>query len=184
MIAPYRKAALVWLIENAEAFWTRKAILGVEGLYAKAGKHVEAFRLRGVDPRQRASAHWARLREHEIDARLPVAAWLAVEMILADDTQAVTTDEFKRVQAAKVVHRIASGTHKRWEYERKAQWSGMTVPPRVEEMHIYPRSRGRVLRHIGEDLEAAVELMVVHHLDDLRAFKHAGDQRGAFRGRP
>lgn len=37
----------------------------------------------------------------------------------------------------------------------------MTV---VEEKHWYPRSRGRVLRHIGEDIEGAAELLVEHHL--------------------
>ena len=36
----------------------------------------------------------------------------------------------------------------------------MTV---VEERHWYSRSRGRVLRYIGEDLERVVELLVEHH---------------------
>ncbi|MFD2232764.1 hypothetical protein [Phaeospirillum tilakii] len=41
------------------------------------------------------------MRKAEIDPRRVVAAWLAVEMIVADDPQPVTTAEFKRVQAAK-----------------------------------------------------------------------------------
>ena len=40
----------------------------------------------------------------------------------------------------------------------------MTV---VEEKHWYPRSRGRVLRYIGEDLAKSVELLVEHHLKGL-----------------
>lgn len=81
-----------------------------------------------------------------------VAAWLAVEMAIASDPTAETKAEFKRVQAAKQVHRMASGTHKRWE----------TGPGGPTELHVYPRSRGRVLRHIGEAMEQAVELLVQH----------------------
>ena len=59
--------------------------------------------------------------------------------------------EFKRVQAAKLVHEMASGTHKRWG-----------EGPGATELHVYPRSRGRVLRHVGKDIESAVELLVDH----------------------
>ncbi len=131
----------------------------------------EAFRLRGKTPGERASVAWARLRKHVTDPRLPVAAWLVVEMILRDDPQSVSGREYKRIQAAKVVHRMASGTHKRWTWEvPDPAWSGLRTRPIVEEMHAYPKSRGHVLRHIGEDLERAVELLVEHHLEDVRAF--------------
>jgi hypothetical protein len=66
---------------------------------------------------------------------------------------------------------MASGTHKRWEREvADTAWSGLRSKIVVEEKHWYPRSRGRVLRHIGEDIELAVELLAQHHLDDVRAF--------------
>lgn len=170
ILNPYRKAALQWLAENAEDKWVKDAIRRVEGLYQRAGPHVEAFRLRGLPPRERAKAHWARLRKAGVDPRNVVAAWLAVEMAIRDDPQPVQTTEYKRVQAAKVVHRMASGTHKRWEREvPEPAWSGQQPKIVVEEMHVYPRSRGRVLRHIGEDLEQAVELLVDHHRDDVGA---------------
>lgn len=118
---------------------------------------------------QRAKALWARLRKAEIDPRRVVAAWLAVEMIVADDPQPVSTAEFKRVQAAKIVHRMASGTHKRWEREQPdPSWSGLRTITVVEEKHWYPRSRGRVLRHVGTDVEQAVELLAQHHLEEIR----------------
>jgi len=53
------------------------------------------------------------------------------------------------VQAAKIVHRLASGTHKKWS----RPVAGAT------ELHVYPASRGQVLRHIGADLKKAVELL-------------------------
>ena len=79
--------------------------------------HVEAFRLRGLPPQDRARAAWARLRKAGVDPRRPVAAWLAIEMLVRDDLQADQRNEFKRVQAAKLVHRMASGSHRRWGEE-------------------------------------------------------------------
>jgi len=183
---PYRQSALLWLMENPDDPWVRNAISRVQTLYRQAGPLQEAFRLRGVKPKERARATWARLRHHDVDACLPVAAWLAVEMCIADDkgTEATPTEEFRRVQAAKLIHRMASGTHKRWEYPRKAEWSSLTLPPRVETLDIYPRSRGRVLRHIGEQLAQAVELLVDHHLTTFQAFKTTRDQQGLICDRP
>lgn len=143
-IAPYRKAALAWLVANHEDQWVRNAVDRVATLYRVAGPHVEAFRLRGMSPEERANVAWARLRKAAVDPRRVVAAWLAVEMIVRDDPQPETKVEFKRVQAAKLVHKMASGTHKRWG-----------VGSSATEMHVYPRSRGRVLRHIGQAMQEA-----------------------------
>jgi hypothetical protein len=152
-IEPHRKAALAWLMANAEDTWVRNAIGRVKTLYDTAGPHVEAFRLRGLSPEQRAKAAWARLRKAKVNPCRVVAAWLAVEMAIATDPTAETKPEYKRVQAAKLIHRMASGTHKRWE----------TGPSGPQELHVYPRSRGRVLWHVGADLEEAAELLVERH---------------------
>lgn len=171
VLTPYRKVALLWLAENAEDVWVKDAFRRVEGLYQRAGPHVEAFRLRGLPPKDRAKAHWARLRKAGVDPRKVVAAWLGVEMAIRDDPQPVQTTEYKQVQAAKVIHRMASGSHKRWEREvADPAWSGQRTKTVVQEMHVYPRSRGRVLRHIGEDLERAVELLVDHHQEEVAVF--------------
>lgn len=164
-IAPYRKAAMAWLVANEGDIWVRSAVDRVESLYGAAGAHVEAFRLRGLSPEERAKAAWARLRKAKVDPRRVVAVWLAVEMIIRDDPQAETKDEFKRVQAAKLIHKMASGTHKRWD----------NGPNGVRELHVYPRSRGRVLRHMGKDVETAVELLCDHHLP----LRLQGGQRSA-----
>lgn len=174
---PYRQAALLWLLEHEDEHWVKHAIDKVRGLYSRAGPHVEAFRLSGLKPRERAWAHWARLRTHDVDPRLPVAAWLAVEMILADDPEADWRGEYKRVQAAKVVHRMASGSHRKWVRE-------YSFGTRIEELHVYPRPRGRVLRYIGKDLEQACELLVDHHLASIQAFKLERDGNGTFASSP
>lgn len=150
-ITPYRKAAHVWLEANADNVWVTNAIERVETLYRAAGPHVEAFRLRGLSPDDRTRAAWARLRKAKVDPRRVVAAALAVEMVIRDDPQAETKAEFKRVQTAKLVHKMSSGTHKQWG-------SGIGAT----ELHAYPRSRGRVLRHIGRDVELACELLIQH----------------------
>lgn len=171
-INPYRQAALLWLMDHEDDHWVQQAIVKVRSLYRRAGQHVEAFRLRGMQPRERAWAHWVRLRTHEVDPRLVVAAWMAVEMILKDDPQPDWRKEYKHVQAAKVVHRMASGSHKKWVHEYASH-------SHTEELHVYPRPRGRILRHIGEDLEGACELLD-YHLADVHAFRNERDAIARF----
>jgi|GEM_PF-532790 hypothetical protein len=181
---PYRRAALAWIVSHEDSRWVQNAIQRVKGLYQQAGPYVEAFRLRGLPPQQRAKAALARLRKHGIDPRLVLAAWLAVEMLIQDDPQPVQGAEFKRVQAAKVVHRMASGSHRRWVREVLSPvWPGQKQA-QVQELHVYPRSRGRVLRHLGESLESAVELLVEHHLSDVQAFKREHDAAAVSGARP
>lgn len=52
--------------------------------------------------------------------------------------------EYRQVQYAKAVHRLASGTHK--------TTSGFPMPSK------YPRSEGQVLRHMGAWLDEVVAL--------------------------
>ncbi|WP_292414510.1 hypothetical protein [Mesorhizobium sp.] len=172
-LAPYRKAATAWLEANEDDFYARNAIDRVKTLYETAGPHVEAFRLRGLSPEARAKAAWARLRKAKIDPRRVVAAWLAVEMIIRDDPQPETKIEFRRVQVSKLVHKMASGTHKRWD-------AGVSGP---KELHVYPRSRGRVLRHLGADIEGATELLI-DHLPGLNRLEVRADKNPVGRRKP
>lgn len=153
-INPYRKIALGWLKANPETMTVKLALKGVEALYRNAGGHIEAYRLRGLTPEQRAKAAWARLRVAKVEPYAPLAAILALEMLILNDPQPERKQHFKLVQAGKLIHRMASGSHKRWEHittEGKV-W--------VEEMHKYPRSRGRVLVHIGQKLAKLSELVI------------------------
>jgi len=163
VLARYRRKALRWLRDHADDAYAANAMLRVEGLMRRAGVHVEAFRLNGLSPADKANAHWARLREAGIAPENIVATWLAVEMVIACDPQPVTKREFRRVQAAKAVHRLASGTHKKWEYPVAVQIHEKPKV-RVVELHKYPQSRGLVLRRIGEQLEGAVELLAERYM--------------------
>ena len=67
--------------------------------------------------------------------------------------------EFKLVQAAKVIHRMGGGSQKRWGHELR---NGRDVW--ATELHVFPRSRGWVLRHIGADLEKAIGGLAEYYL--------------------
>ncbi len=170
VLNPYRQAALLWLLEHPDDVWAKGASGRGLGRDQSAGPHIEAFRLRGLKPAERAKALWARLRKHEVDPRLVAAAWLAVEMAIKDDLQPDWRPEYKRVQAAKVIHRMASGTHKKWD-------QGGRGP--AQELHVYPRPRGRVLRHVGQALQEACELLSDYHLGAIHEFKNERDKTGA-----
>ncbi len=152
-LEPHRKAARKWLRENRENRSVVLAVRAVAGLYRRAGPHVEAFRLRGLSPKDRARAAWARLREAKVEPTRVLEAWLAVVLTIRADVQPDRHTEYLRVQAAKVVHRMASGSHKRWDRQRP-DGSVLTT-----ELHKYPQSRGKVLRHFGEQIERAASLL-------------------------
>ena len=148
-VTPARRAALRWLKTYRDQPMVQRALLAVQSMCASAGPCENAYGLRGLPPAKRARAAWARLREAKVAPERVLAAWLAVELAIRCDPQPDLRDEFKRVQAAKLVHRMASGTHRRWERQTGA---GATVST---ELHKYPASRGRVLRHLGEQIERA-----------------------------
>lgn len=160
-IKPYLNAALKWLRDNQALPTVHRAILGVKSLYRAGGQYTEAFRLRGLTPEERARAAWARLRKAQVDPLRPLAATLAIELMATHHPSAEDNPHFKRVQVAKIIHRMASGTHKSWER------IGVDGKTKVTELHVYPRSRGRVLVHIGESIESASELLIAHHLNEV-----------------
>jgi len=126
-VLPHRKAALAWVRANEEDAAVRTAINAVASLYYAAGRRVEAFRLAGLPPEVRVLATWTALRDRGVDPREVVATWLAIEATIKADPQADTKDEFKHVQAAKLLHRMGGGAHKRWE--RPESQGSITVAP-------------------------------------------------------
>src|SRR5689334_12174375 len=60
IINPYRRAAFDWMCQHADDFWVNNAVAGIAALYKNSGPFVEAFRLRGLKPEERARAAWAR----------------------------------------------------------------------------------------------------------------------------
>ena len=143
-LRPYRRHAAAWIEQHKDEPSTVEALNAVSKLYRRAGPHVEAFRLAGKSPTDRANATWASLRERTIGPVEVVACSLAVAMRIKDDPQPDWHDEFRDVQVAKLLHRLAGGAHQRWEVERP---DGRIA---VTELHKHPNSRGRVLRVLGQ----------------------------------
>jgi hypothetical protein len=123
-------------------------------LLAASGRVEPATNLRGLSAAVRARIAFARLSEANVPACRLVAIYVAVAALIEDDWVSHRSREFQIVQAAKVAHRLASGTHRRW-----MMWNpkGEDVPI---EIHAYPRSSGLVLRKIGEAMGKTVDPLV------------------------
>lgn len=148
-LKPYRVLAAQWLNERPGEAAVGLARAAVERLFKSAGAPIQAFRLSGRTPAERARATWAHLRAREVDPMKVLGAWLAVDMRLRDDPQPDHRLEYRHVQVAKLIHRLAGGTHRRWEHEAADGRVSVT------ELHKHPVSRGRVLRLIGQDVATA-----------------------------
>lgn len=162
-VSPHRVNALAWLKLHDQLPEVREAVGRVREQYWRGGRPEEAFRLAGKLPEERARVIWARLRVSEVNPLQPLAAWVAVLLCHASDPQPERKMEYRWVQGGKLLHRLSGGTHKRWE----RQVPGGRVE--VTELHKYPASRGRVLRHVGEQL-AEVGRPVEMHLDAIGSF--------------
>lgn len=140
-----------------------------------AGPVIIATRLRGLPPDQRAKVALARLREAEIEPERLLAIAVAVHALIENDP-AVThrIREWRIVAIAKAAHRLASGYHRIWEVPDN---QGRIV--QRTELHAYPRSSGRVLRHLGEMIEKKCELVIDQHLARVLALRVAHDSATA-----
>lgn len=165
-LKPYLAAATSYLRPRAESDRFIKAALNaISLLLEEAGPTEIATRLRGMSPRRRARIALARLRVAGIKPERFVAIVLAVTALIEEDPDSHRTKEFRTVQIAKALHRLASGTHKRWPfvdaYGRKRQ----------TEMHAFPRSSGQVLRIMGRAVEGLCEWVIEKHLPGVLALK-------------
>lgn len=141
------------------------AIDAIQASLAEAGPVEIATRLRGLSAARRARIALARLRVAGIPAERIVSIVLAVSALIEDDPASHRTKEFRTVQVAKAVHRLASGTHKVWEIVDHHGRKGRT------ELHTYPTSSGRVLRVMGRMLEEPCGWVVERHLAAVLAYK-------------
>lgn len=151
-LRPYVRSAELWIEEHRQAPVYQAAYWQLEHLVAGAGRVEPATSLRGQSAEHRARIAFARLRVADIPTGRIIAIYLGVAALIEDDFGSHRTREFRIVQAAKAVHRLASGTHCNWDV-----WSPLTGGTRKAELHAYPRSSGHVLRKIGEALEKACD---------------------------
>lgn len=147
-LAPHRAVALAWLKANASHRSVASARDRVKTRMWAVGAPESAFRLRGMTPEMRSRNVWALLGARQVDADQVLAVWLAVCLAHEDDPQPERKLEYRHVQAAKVLHRLAGGAHRRWEHQSEDGTTSAT------ELHKYPASKGNVLRHTGEAVMA------------------------------
>ncbi|ARM86471.1 hypothetical protein RHEC894_CH00110 [Rhizobium sp. CIAT894] len=148
----YVDSANLWIKNHRQDPAYQAAYWQLEHLLAGAGPAAPATNLRGQSAEYRARVAFARLRAANIPTRRIIAIYLGVAALIEDDYGSHRTREFRIVQAAKAIHRLASGTHRKWDV-----WDPRTGGTRQAELHAYPRSSGHVLRKIGETLEKACD---------------------------
>jgi hypothetical protein len=171
-LKPYLTAALSFIGAHCTDPFISAALNGMGGIMASAGLVEIATRLNGLPPVHRARIALARLREADIKPERLLAIPLAVAALIEDAPEVChRITDWRIVAIAKAAHRLASGTHRIWPV---AQPDGRT---KHIEMHAYPRSSGRVLRHLGEMIEKECELVIDHHLAGVIALKAARDDR-------
>jgi len=166
-LKPYISAAADWLRAHHQDPLVAATWSELQHVLASAGRIDPATNLRGQPAKYRARVAFARLREAGVSADRLMAIYIGVSALIEDDYGSHRTEEFRLVQAAKAVHRLASGTHRRWQ-----MWNplGASVPV---ELHAYPRSSGIVLRQIGRQLAKACHEMAVSALAEVIEAKTA-----------
>ena len=156
-LRPYLRIATQWIKERQAESVVSDAIAGLKCLLGGSGKLVPAQDIKRRSAKSRASVAFARLRE----------AGVKPERLLAiqDDLGSHRVPEFRIVQIAKAVHRLASGTHRRWDLPLN---DGSVAPI---EFHAYPKSSGRVLRIIGGKIDDICSEVTQRDLQALRDAK-------------
>jgi hypothetical protein len=164
-LKPYLVAATSYIRPRMEADRTIKdAIAGLNAIMGRVPYEI-ATRLRGLPARTRADIAFGRLRKWGIKPERLLAIHLAVTALIEEDPGSHRVKEFRLVQIAKAVHRLASGYHRVWPQQDKR---GRTF--RIE-LHAYARSTGRVLRLIGMAIEEQCEWATEKHLAGVLALK-------------
>ncbi len=138
-LSPFMRAARAWLKQHREDARVRSAVAAIDGLLQGAGRHENAYHIKGKPPEARARFALARLRKAEIDPAAILERVIAVTACCGARGIDERQREYLHVQLAKSVHRLASGTHR--------TTSGFPIPVK------YPRSEGLVLRHLGQWLD-------------------------------
>lgn len=135
-------------------------------LLEEAGPTEIVTRLRGMSAKRRAKVALARLRVASIKPERFVAIVLAITALIEEDPGSHRTKEFRTVQIAKSLHRLASGYHRVWELpDERGRLR------KVAELHAFPRSSGPALRLIGKAVEQTCDWVVEKHLSAVLALK-------------
>ncbi len=143
-LAPFRADAARWLKAHSGDVRVKKALHAIASHLEGSGQEINAYSLRGVPASERARIAFARLRGALVPPERILLRLIAVSACCDGKGIDRRQREYRQVQYAKAVHRLASGTHK--------TTSGFAMPSK------YPRSEGQVLRQMGAWLEDIVSL--------------------------
>ena len=146
-LKPYLASAAEWINQHRADLPASHALKGLQGLLDGAGRAEPAQDIKRRSGAGKARVAFARLREAGIEPERLLAIHMSVAALIEDDRGSHRKEEFRQVQTAKAIHRLASGTHKEWEWPMH---DGTTRPL---EFHAYPRSSGVVLRVMGRELD-------------------------------
>lgn len=164
-LKPYLATATQWINEHRTETSVAFALTALLGLLNAAGRPERAQDIKRRPAAFRARVAFARLREANVQPERLLAIHMAVSALIEDDAGSHRVKEFRIVQVAKCAHRLASGTHGRWNWPMS---DGTTRPLAI---HTYPKSSGRVLRIIGGELEEACAEVTQRDLEALRFLK-------------
>lgn len=164
-LKPYLVTATRWIGERRSEPFISHVLLCLGGLLWGAGPTESAMNIKGRSAAYRARVAFARLRDADVKPERLLALHLATAALIADDRDSHQVREFRIVQTAKAVHRLSSGTHRSWDFPLP---NGGTAPL---VFHVYPKSSGRVLRLMGEELDAICDLVTSKDLEAVRQLK-------------
>ncbi len=163
-LKPYSAAAARWIAAHEGDHYVAVTLSKLEALLNNGGEAIPAHRLKGLPPKDRARIAFSRLREARIAPVRLLAIHLGVYALIEDDRGSHRIPDFRRVQVAKALHRLASGSHAPWMTiaNGKAHWVTR---------HDYPKSSGLVLRHMGEAMATASEFITDKAVPEVVALK-------------
>lgn len=164
-LKPYLATATRWIADRRTDPFIAHTLLCLDGLLWGAGPTESATNIKRRPAAYRARMAFARLRDADVKPERLLAIHLATAALIADDRDSHRVREFRVVQTAKQAHRLSSGTHQHWDFPLP---NGGTAPLTL---HVYPKSSGRVLRLMGEELEAICDRVTSRDLEAVRQLK-------------
>jgi hypothetical protein len=166
-LKPYLTVAAEWIEEHREELFVSYPLIGLRGLLKSAGRAEPAMDIKRRSAAFRARVAFARLREAGVKPERLMAIHMAVAALIEDDRGSHRVTEFRLVQTAKAVHRLASGTHPNWK------WPMRDGTVRPLNFHAYPQSSGIVLRIMGREIDEICGEVTERALEAVRAARLA-----------
>ncbi|MDQ0392239.1 hypothetical protein [Labrys monachus] len=140
-LLPYKRAALRYIRDHKADKGLLAAKSALDGIMQRAGPVQRMSDIMVMPAADKARAALARMRDAGVPADRLLLVYLTVCATITDDSVGPGGDRevFRQTQIGKAAHRLASGYHTDYGYER------------------YPRSAGLAIRHLGQMIEKACE---------------------------